>query len=122
MCAGRMRASALGPIEQELRSGRWHVRNDEGVGGGGEPAGHYVQPKAEHQPTHSPAHDGLHPRCVYHSPPMDSIKADRNNKQRCVHPLCHTYLKLNLLTLLLHVPQRNKRVSRPKLSAFTFKC
>lgn len=40
--------------------------------------------------SHSPTPEGSRPCCVYHWPPMDSLKSDRNKRQDCaLPPLSH---------------------------------
>lgn len=70
---------------------------------------------------HSPPPEGSHPCCVYHSPPMDSIKSDRNKRENCVPPLSCIYLRLSLLTSALHVCERNKLYSWLSLNVFIIK-
>lgn len=61
--------------------------------------------------SHSPTPEGSRPCCVYHWPPMDSPKSDRNKRQDCALPLPRIYLRLTLLTSTLHVSVRDKLYS-----------
>ena len=72
--------------------------------------------------SHSPTPEGSCPCCVYHRPPMGSLKSDRNKRQACVLPLPRIYLGLTLLTSTLHVSQRNKLYSWLSLCVFIIKC
>lgn len=56
---------------------------------------------------HSPTPEGSCPCCVYHRPPMDSFKSDRNRRQACALPLPRIYLRLTLLTPSQRVSQKN---------------
>lgn len=71
---------------------------------------------------HSPTPEGSRPCCVYHRPPMDSLKSDRNKRQDCALLLPRIYLRLTLLTSALHVSQRNKLYSWLSLYVFIIKC
>lgn len=72
--------------------------------------------------SHSPTPEGSRPCCVYHRPPMDSLKSDRNKRQDCALPLPRIYLRLTLLTSTLHVSQKNKLYSWLSLCVFIIKC
>lgn len=71
--------------------------------------------------SHSPTSEGSGPCCVYHGPPMDSLKSDRNKRQDCVLPLPRIYLRLTLLTPALHASQRSKLYSWFGLCIFIIK-
>ncbi len=111
--SGQTYRIGAGMVEWELVCGEWRKRGFLLV---------FIWSLSTTPAPHSPSLEGSRPCCVYHRPPMDSLKSDRNKRQDCVLPLPHIYLRLTLSTSALRVSQRNKLYSWLSLCVFIIKC